>query len=122
LDWKSPWCGPEYCGQRVSERRWLAADAYKWEQPGELINVIVDDFLFEDFLQEFVPTFSDEQRTAAFEFWDELNGFCNTTPRSLDSAEVLADPRWDAVRHKSAAFVTAFKDRWPPSEPPLDSN
>jgi hypothetical protein len=96
------------------ERRWLAPDAYAWEHPEELINS-VDDVVFEGFLERYTPTFSREQREAAFGFRDALNDYCERTPQNLDPAATLADPRWDFVRQKGAAFVAAFSEKWPSS-------
>ena len=103
------------------ELRWLAPDAYAWERPGELINVLFDDCVFEGFLSEYASTFSDEQRRTAFELKDEMNSYCDATPGWLDPAEVLADPRWESIRQKAAAFVAAFKDKWPIQAPQAES-
>jgi hypothetical protein len=101
------------------ERRWLASDAYAWECPEELINS-VDDVVFEGFLERFTPTFSKEQQEAAFGFRDALNEYCERTPQHLDRAETLADPGWDFVRQKAAAFVAAFSQKWPSSDSSLE--
>jgi hypothetical protein len=97
------------------ERRWLAADAYAWECPEELINT-VDDVVFDGFLENYTPTFSEEQREAAFGFRDALHNYCELTPQNLNPAETLADPRWDFVRQKAAAFIAAFSKKWPSSD------
>lgn len=94
------------------ERRWLAPDAYASECPGQLI-CTVDDGVFEGFLERYAPTFSDEQREAAFAFRDAFNNFCDSTPQRLDTAETLAAPRWDFVRQKASAFILAFSNKWP---------
>jgi hypothetical protein len=94
------------------EERWLAQDAQAWECPDELINVL-DDCVFDGFVEKYAPTFSDEQQKAAFEFKDDLTRYCAMTPQHLESAKVLADPRWDGVRRKAEAFVAAFRDKWP---------
>jgi hypothetical protein len=94
------------------ERRWLAPDAYAWECPDELI-CTVDDAVFEGFLERYALTFSDEQREAAFGFRDAFTNYCDSTPQHLDPAETLADPRWDFVRQKAAAFILAFSYKWP---------
>lgn len=94
------------------QRRWLAPDRYAWERPEELIN-LVDAFILDGFIDEFSLTFSENQRNAAVEFRDELSDYCDQTPQNLEPAVVLADPRWEAMREKAAAFVVAFKDKWP---------
>jgi hypothetical protein len=94
------------------EGRWLAADAFAWEHPEELINS-VDDVVFEGFLEHYTATFSKEQREAAFGFRNALNNYCELTPQNLDPAETLADPRWHLVRQKASAFVAAFSKKWP---------
>jgi hypothetical protein len=101
------------------ELRWLAPDAYAWERPEELINVL-DDCVFEGFIEEYSPTFSEEQSRTALDWRDELSRYSDATPQWLDPAEVLADPRWESIRHKAAAFVAAFKDRWPEHPPQGD--
>jgi hypothetical protein len=93
------------------ESRWLAADAFAWERPEELINT-VDDVVFEGFLENYTPTFSGEQREAAFGFRDALNNYCELTPQNLNPGETLADPRWDFVRQKASAFIAAFSKKW----------
>jgi hypothetical protein len=95
------------------EQRWLAPDAYAWENPNELICCVADDCNFELFLTEFAPTFSREQQKAALNFTREFDSFCNSTPQVLTARDVLSDPRWQEVRHRAAEFVTAFKDKWP---------
>jgi hypothetical protein len=94
------------------EKRWLAPDAQAWECPDELINVL-DDCVFDGFMGKYASTFSDEQREAAFQFKDELTLYCAITPQHLESADVLADPRWERVRQKAAAFLMVFRDKWP---------
>jgi len=112
----------EIANKEKQERRWLAPDAYAWERPEELINALFDDSNLELLIDEFGSTFSEEQRGAAFELRDDINRYCEATPPHLNPAEVLADPRWEAIRHKAAAFAAAFRDKWPaiPSQP--DSN
>jgi hypothetical protein len=39
--------------KETQERRWLASDAYAWERPEELINVLFDDSCFDLFIEEF---------------------------------------------------------------------
>jgi hypothetical protein len=102
------------------ERRWLAPDAFAWENPGELINVL-SDCVFDDFITQYERTFTGEQRAAALGFRDAVNCFGEATPQRLDPVEVLADVRWAAVRQQAAAFVAAFKDNWPESSARADS-
>jgi len=97
----------EIADKECQEDRWLAPDAKAWECPDELINTL-EHYVFEGFLEEYEPTFSTDQREAAFLFRDALNGFCEVTPRHLDPRQTLADPRWDFVRKRAAAFITAF--------------
>jgi hypothetical protein len=95
------------------EIRWLAVDAYAWERPEELMSVLFDDCVFEGFLDEYGSTFTEEQRSTAFELRSEINHYSDSTPPFLDPTEVLADPRWESIRQKAAAFVAAFKGKWP---------
>jgi hypothetical protein len=103
------------------EIRWLAVDAYAWERPEELMSVLFDDCVFEGFLDEHGSTFTEEQRSAAVELRDEVKLYCDSTPQWLDPKEVLADPRWEAIRQKAAAFVAAFKGKWPIRSPHEDT-
>jgi hypothetical protein len=103
----------EIADKEHQELRWLATDAYAWERPEELINVLLDDCVFEGFIEECAPTFSAEQCDAACGLRDELNRYCNATPQWLDPAEVLVDPRWESIRRRAEAFAAAFKGNWP---------
>jgi hypothetical protein len=99
------------------ELRWLSPDAYAWERPEELINMLIDDCAFERFIDEFASAFSEDQRRTAFAFRDGLNRYCDETPTHLNPAEVLGDPRWEAIRQNAAAFVQAFEGKWPNDVP-----
>jgi hypothetical protein len=74
----------------------------------------MDDYVFEGFLEKYAATFSEDQRVAGLSFQDYFNHYCDTTPASLDPAEVLKDSRWERLRERPAAFVRAFRDKWPP--------
>lgn len=102
----------EIADRQHQEERWLAPDRHAWERPEELI-CDIDGYVLNGFIEKFSATFSEDQRSAALEFRDELSDFCDNTPDNLDPATVLADTRWDVVRQKATAFVKAFKDRWP---------
>jgi hypothetical protein len=96
------------------ERRWLAPDAYAWERPEELINVLFDDSNFDLFIQEFAIGFTETQRDAALHLKKEVDDFCDATPIYLDPAQVLIDPRWASIRERAREFIAAFEDKWPP--------
>lgn len=72
------------------EHTWLASDRHVWERPEELINVILDDQLFERWVQQFDSTLSDKQRAAAIGLRDELISYCDATPQCLDPTQVLS--------------------------------
>jgi hypothetical protein len=99
--------------KETQERRWLASDAYAWERPEELINVLFDDSCFDLFIEEFGGEFTDVQRDKAVLLKRLMDNYCDATPVWLDPAQVLADPRWEAIRESARAFVSAFKDKWP---------
>jgi len=103
------------------ESRWLAEDALAWEKPEELINVI-DDCVFDGFLEKYDPSFSEDQRTAAAAFRDYLSYYCDSTPGGLDPVQVLKDPKWAELRERAAAFVLAFRDKWPVPDIAVNSN
>ncbi len=96
--------------------RWLAPDAFAWERPEELINTIWNDSLLELFIEEYGTVLPRVQAEAAIALRDELNKYCEATPKNLDPEQVLADPRWEAVRGKARSFVAAFESH--PSECP----
>jgi hypothetical protein len=103
----------EIANKEKQEQRWLAPDAKAWERPEELINVLFDDSNLELFIDEYGPTFVEDQRRAALDLRDDISRYCDKTPTWLDPSEVLADPRWETIRQKAAAFVSAFKEKWP---------
>jgi hypothetical protein len=100
--------------RELQETRWLAADAYAWETPDEAINSL-GDFVLDGFVEQFADSFSPAQFVAVTAFRDEVDRYCRSTPRSLDPADVLADPAWGVVRQKASEFVCAFKGKWWPS-------
>ncbi len=105
----------EISNREQQEQRWLDPNRFAWERPEELICNLSDDDNFDLFLEQFDPTFSSAQREAASGFRDTLNKFCGATPRNLDAAETLADPRWELLRQKASEFVAAFRGKWPSS-------
>ncbi len=94
-------------------RRWLAPDAYAWERPEEEINVL-DDCVFDGFIETFAATFSPAQTNAATAFRDAVEAYSKATPGWLDSVDVLADPRWHDIRSKARAFIEEFEGKWSP--------
>jgi hypothetical protein len=94
------------------ERRWLADDAQVWETPDEAINML-DDSVLNGFIERFEGSFSPLQAKAVVEFRDEVDRYCETTPRHLEPRQVLADPAWDAVRRKASVLIQAFNGKWP---------
>jgi hypothetical protein len=99
--------------KKRQELRWTAPDRYAWERPEEVINVLLDDSVFEGFLEKYASSFSDQQRQAAFQLRDAMNKYCDDTPTWLEPSEVLADARWEAIRQDAAEFIVAFKGKWP---------
>ncbi len=97
------------------ERRWLAPDAYAWERPEEEINVL-DDCVFDGFIETFRATFSPSQANVAGAFRGAIEAYCKATPGWLDPAEVLADPRWHDIRSKARVFIEEFEGKWSPKE------
>jgi hypothetical protein len=91
--------------------RWLAPDRFAWERPEELINTICDDFLLELYIEEHGKILSRAQAEAAKALRDELDNYCNATPRNLDPEQVLTDPRWEVVRSRARSFVATFESQ-----------
>jgi len=61
--------------------------------------------LLELYIEEHGKVLPRAQAEAATALRDELNNYCNATPKNLDPEQVLADPRWEAVRSKARSFV-----------------
>ena len=92
------------------ESRWLAADAHAWERPEEDLSVLMDDSVFDGFIEQFEATFLPDQQRAIFAFHHAVDA--DATPGFLNPAEVLADPRWHDIRQKASDFITAFEGKW----------
>jgi len=100
--------------QRIGDRHyqetnWLRDNRPAWESPNEVISVLVDDCLFELFLQDCAFSFSDEQHQTAADFSIKLNHFLNENPGSLEAEETLNDPRWIDLQVSAMVFVAAFE-------------
>jgi len=83
---------------RIADRdhqsnNWLRDDRPAWENPNEVINVLMDESQFDLFLTDCAYNFSDEQHRAAKDLSGKLNRFINDTPQSLDPGNLLNDPR-----------------------------
>lgn len=108
--------------KEFQEQRWLAPDAYAWERPEELINVLFDECNFDLFIEEFGGEFTDVQRDKTLQLKKQMDDYCDATPDHLDPAQVLMDPRWEAIRESARAFIVAFQGKWPgPQTMPLNS-
>ena len=94
--------------KHYQETNWLRDDRPAWENPNEAICVLVDDCVFELFLQDCAFSFSNEQHQAATDFSIKLNRFLNETPKFLEAEETLNDPRWKDVQLSAIVFVAAF--------------
>ena len=70
--------------------------------------------MLELFIEEHGAVLPRVQAEAATALRDELTKYCEATPKNLDPEQVLADPRWEAVRSKARSFVAAFESH--PSE------
>jgi hypothetical protein len=90
------------------EQNWLRDDRPAWENPNEVINVLIDDCLFDLFLADCDYSFTDIQRVAAQEFSNNLHSFLDQAPQSLDPLETLRDHKWKETRVAARKFVTAF--------------
>ncbi|WP_353062951.1 hypothetical protein RBB77_16885 [Tunturibacter psychrotolerans] len=87
---------------------WLQDDRPAWEDPNEVVSVLVDDCVFNLFLQDCAFSFSDQQHEAAANFSLTLNSFLNEAPEILEAEETLNDPRWQDVQSSAIGFVAAF--------------
>jgi hypothetical protein len=89
-------------------RNWFREDRPAWEHPNEMICVLFDDSVFDDFLTDCAFSFSDRQQQSAQIFSTTINRFLNETPQNLDPHGTFHDPRWEEVRITARAFVAAF--------------
>ena len=87
----------------------LSSDTGLGSNSEELINTIWDELLLELFIEGHGTVLPRAQAEAAIALRDELNNYCEATPKNLDPGQVLADPRWEAVRSKARSFVAAFE-------------
>jgi hypothetical protein len=90
------------------ETHWLRDDRPAWENPNEVVNVLMDDCQFDLFLQDYSFSFSGQQHQAAADFSKTLNRFLDESPNSLEAEETLNDPRWKGVQPSAIVFVAAF--------------
>ena len=87
---------------------WFREDRLAWENPNEVVNALMDDCLFELFLQDCDYSFTEQQRRAGYLLMEEVNHFLETTPNVLDSAETFSPPQWLIVQSSANDFVNAF--------------
>jgi hypothetical protein len=99
--------------REAQERRWLSTDRRAWEHPDELINVLRDDYVFDGFIDEYAPTFSQMQLRSAIALVESVNSYCKNVPNEIQAQDLLADPNWEDVRARAREFVLSFKGKWP---------
>ena len=87
-------------------RNWFREDRPAWENPNEMICVLLDDSVFDHFLTDCAFSFSDRQQQSAQDFSITLNRFLNEMPQDLDPHDTFQDPRWEEVRIAARSFVT----------------
>lgn len=66
--------------------------------PDELINQLLGDFRFEDFVNARDIGLSHGQRDAARKCLELLKSFCAQTPEHLDPSKIIDDARWIKIR------------------------
>jgi len=99
----------EVADKESQEKRWLAPDRHAWEHPDELVNQLFDDGQIDLFLEQHSSLLNDEQRFTAIAFRNTFGEYADSTPAFEDPSTVLADPKWEGVRRKAAAFVAACR-------------
>jgi len=99
--------------REAQEQRWRAADRSAWEYPDELINVLMDDCVFQGFVDEYFPAFSQEQLRSATALVERVKSYCDHVPNETRAEDLLADPNWEEVRASAREFVLAFEGKWP---------
>ena len=92
----------------ITQLIWFREDRPAWEDPNELINALMDDCVFDDFLRDCNYSFTDQQRQTAHKFMAELKLFLDTAPDVLDSAETFNHPQWLVIQNAATDFVIAF--------------
>jgi hypothetical protein len=87
---------------------WFREDRPAWENPNEAVNILMDDCVFELFLQDCDYSLTEQQRRSGHLLMQELNLFLETTPKFLDSAETFSHPQWLIVQSSANDFVSRF--------------
>ena len=96
------------CDRENHAANWFREDRPTWENPNEVINALMDDCIFEDFLRDCDYSFTNEQRRGAHRFVTELNRFLDSQPGVLDSVETFHSAQWLKMQNAAQMFVSAF--------------
>lgn len=99
--------------REAQENRWRAPDRFAWEHPDEVINVLMDDCVFELFVELYCGTFTQTQLASAMALRDRVKSLCDSAPHDLRPDEMLTNPDWNDVRASAQDCVAEFKDKWP---------
>ena len=95
---------------------WLAPDRFAWERPEELINTISDDFLLELYIEEYGKALPRAQTEAVTALRDELNHYCDATPKNLDPCRCLRSSLGGCAEQGPLLSLPRLSPRCPSSE------
>jgi hypothetical protein len=84
------------------ERVWFGHGPER-DSPNELLSTFLDDLVFEQFLAD--PKLSHDERTAASQLYRTVQVYADCTPRTLNPADVIDDPRFENVRTAASEFL-----------------
>ena len=89
----------EISDETFQTRVWLRGEGPEVSSFEEAINRLFDDYLVEDFIEEF------RKEHGAAGWLDRLqdlrvalDAYADATPRQVSPSEVLSDPRWSRIR------------------------
>jgi hypothetical protein len=100
--------------ERIADRRyqdlvWFNRPRSEWKDeissPGDLVNGLFCDSLFDEFVVSPHFDFTSDQRASAQSFADLLTKFSKATPDFPDPKQVIDDPVWGEVREAGKALL-----------------
>jgi hypothetical protein len=92
------------------ERAWLQSGKVV-STPEEIFLVLMEDYMFDSFLQTYGETLTAEQLQAATSLRTRLVSYYEKMPKHPDPRAVLNDHEWDLVRQSAQKFVQVFESQ-----------
>jgi hypothetical protein len=100
--------------ERIADRRyqdlvWFDRPRDEWKDeissPGELINGLFHDSLFEEFVVSPHFGFTNDQKASAQSFADVLKKFARASPDFPHPEQVIDDPTWGELREAAKTLL-----------------